>query len=304
MNDEGVLDPWVAEWLAANPRPFKIMDIYTLARSKDLIFPTTVEVAHVADDEVDGIPIRIYTPFGDTTSLIVYFHGGGYCVGSIAIMDNLARGLAHACGAMVVSVEYRLAPEHPFPAGLDDCETVTRWAIEHAAALVGTEVPVLVAGESAGGNLSTAVAMRLRDSAASGLAGQVLIYPGVAGGSDPMPSRSEFAGYTMDADEIEWCWSAYSGGRNIDHDPYAAPLRAPSLAELPPAIVILGGCDFLRDEGRAYARRLSAEGVDTVEICYPGQIHGFMNHGHPISTDAFEQIGAWVRAVDSRHDID
>lgn len=305
MNDEGVLDPWVADWLTANPRTFKMMDIYTMARGNDLVFPISREIASVIDDEIEGIRVRVYEAVAAPTSLIVYFHGGGFCVGSIAIMDNVARELAAACDATVISVEYRLAPEHPYPAGLDDCERVTRWVLQNRDRYTAADTPVLLAGESAGGNLAAALSLRLRDAGVTGeggVAGQVLIYPGTAGDGSAMPSRSLYAGYTMDSDELEWCWNAYSGGVDITRDPYAAPLQAPSLAGLPPAIVILGGCDFLRDEGRAYAQRLAAEGVDTVEVMFPGQIHGFINHGHPAAAEAFERIGAWSRALDSHRD--
>ena len=100
----------------------------------------------------------------------------------------------------------------------------------------------------------------------------------------------------MTEDEMDWCWNAYTGGRDLDDDPFAAPLHAESLAGLPPAFVVLGGCDFLRDEGRLYAARLREAGVDAEDVCYPGQVHGFMNHMHPAAADAYERIGTWVRA--------
>jgi acetyl esterase len=296
--DEGVLDPWVADWIEANPL-FPIRDIYTFARGDITPFPVTRELANVYDDVVEGIPVRIYEVEGEPTGLLVYFHGGGYCIGSISIMDNVARELAHACQAVVVSVEYRLAPEHPFPAGLDDCETVTRWALANTARFGVAPDSVMVAGESAGGNFAASVSMRLRDGAAgleAPLAGQVLIYPGVDDGTEPSQSRKDFGGRAMSVEDIEWCWAAYTGGRDDLHDdPYLAPLRAPSHADLPPAIVILGGCDFLRDEGRAYAGKLRDSGVEVEETCYPGQIHGFVNQMFPVAADAFERIGTWVQ---------
>lgn len=293
--DEGVLDPWVADWLEANPRVFELPDIYELARGTDSPFAVTRDVAHIEDDVVDGVPVRLYRPDGEVTGLVVYFHGGGMCVGSIGLMDNVARELMHACGAVVVSVEYRLAPEHPFPAGLDDCEAVSRWAIGNAGRLGVDPAKVMVAGESAGGTMAAGVTLRLRGEADASLAGQVLIYPGLDGGSSTLPSRREFAGFMMSKREMDWCWTSYAGGRDIDNDPFAAPLRAPSLVDLPPAFIVLGGCDFLRDEGRLYAARLRDAGVDARDICYPGQIHGFMNHMFPAAADAFETIGAWVR---------
>jgi acetyl esterase len=295
--DEGVLDPWVVEWLETNPLPGDDFseEFLALARgSYDL--PVAREIAHVRDDVVAGVPVRIYEHTEPATGLVVYFHGGGWCVGSISLMDNVARELAFATGAAVISVEYRLAPEHPFPSGLDDCEAVTRWALANAATFAVPATSVMVAGESAGGNLATAVALRLRDADVEPhLAGQVLVYPVVDGHGSDHASRSEFAHLVVSAKASEWFWASYTGGRTISDDPLVAPLHAESLADLPPALVVLGGCDSLRDEGRAYAERLRAEGVDAEDLCYPGQPHGFVNFGFPSAADAFETIGGWVR---------
>ncbi len=293
--DEGVLDPWVADWIEANPL-FPIRDIYTYARGDISPFPVTRELANVYDDVVEGIPVRIYEGEGAPTGLVVYFHGGGFCIGSVSIMDNVARELAHACHATVISVEYRLAPEDPFPAGPDDCETVTRWALANTERFGIDPAKVMVAGESAGGNFAALVALRLRGTVDTPLAGQVLIYPGVDDGAEPSQSRKDFGGLAMSVEDMEWCWAAYSGGRDVSEGPLIAPLRAESHADLPPAIVILGGCDFLRDEGRAYAAKLRDSGVDVEEICYPGQIHGFINQMFPVAADAFDRIGTWVQA--------
>jgi acetyl esterase len=297
--DEGVLDPWVEQWMAENPlmaTPFEELtpELLELARSP-IGGPPTREVADIVDEVVEGVPVRIYRDTDTPEGLLVYFHGGGFALGSVGLMDNVARELVHATGATVVSVEYRLAPEHPFPAGLDDGVTVTRWALSNAERLGAGTSRVLVAGESAGGNLSATVALRLRDGGETALAGQVLIYPAVAG-PHVHPSAEEFSGLIISRAAGEAFWRAYSGSRNIDRDPYAAPLSAPSLAGLPPALVILGGCDMLRDEGRAYAARLRDDGVEVDEVCYPGQPHGFVNFGFPAAAEAFDRIGSWVRA--------
>jgi acetyl esterase len=192
-------------------------------------------------------------------------------------------------------VGYRLAPEHPFPAGLDDCESVTRWAVANAERFEGLTGSVLVAGESAGGNLAAAVSLRLRDAGVSAsLSGQILMYPALdAPGSDHR-SRKEFLGLVVSEKLSDWFWQSYGAGRDIDHDPLAAPLHATTLTGLPPALIVLGGCDFLRDEGRLYAQRLRDSGVDTEELCYPGQPHGFLNLGFPAATEAFDAIGRWA----------
>jgi len=297
MPDEGVLDPWVAEWLAANPLPDELSpDLVELARgSFDL--PVNRAIARVRDEVVAAVPCRLYEHEQAPTGLVVYFHGGGWCIGSVALMDNVARELAHATGAAVISVGYRLAPEDPYPAGLDDCEAVTRWALEHSSAFGVEPDRVVVAGESAGGNLAAAVCLRLRDAGA-GLrpAGQVLIYPVLDAEGSDHASRKEFSHLVVSDEQGRWFWSSYCAGRDLGDDPYAVPLRAARLADLPPALVVLGGCDRLRDEGRAYARRLAAAGVDTEEVCYAGQPHGFVNFDLPASKEAMALIGRWAQA--------
>jgi len=302
--DEGVLDPWVADWMAANPERATPMDdlppeLLELARGP-VGFPPTREIASIADDSIDGVPVRIYRGDGPPTGLVVYFHGGGYVLGSIGLMDNVARELAHGSGAVVVSVGYRLAPEHPYPGGLDDCEQVTRWALANAERFGVSPERVAVAGESAGGNLAAAVALRLRDAGDATLAAQVLIYPQLSG-TTTYPSAVEFDGLVISLAIGKKYWAAYSGGRNLDDDPYAVPLSAANLHGLPPAIVVLGGCDMLRDEGRAYAARLRDDGVDVDEVCYPGQPHGFVNFEFPAAALAFERIGTWLRAALAQH---
>jgi acetyl esterase len=296
--DEGVLDPWVAHWFEENPIPpldDLTPDMLALARG-DFGIPPTREIATVSDREIDGIPVRVYEHEQAPTGIVVYFHGGAFCIGSIGLMDNVARDIAHATGATVISVEYRLAPEHPFPAGLDDCEAVTRWAIAYAGELGASPDRVVVAGESAGGNLSAAVALRLRTDDSVRLAGQVLIYPVVAGWGERFPSRDEFDGLVINT-KSPAVGDAYTGGRDLTDDPFVAPLNAESLAGLPSAIVVLGGCDPLRDEGRLYAQRLQRDGVAVEELCCAGQPHGFVNLGFPAAAGAFERIGAFVRGV-------
>jgi acetyl esterase len=302
--DEGVLDPRVAEWFAANPmtgQPFEDFSPEMLALARGPVgAPPTREIAQVTDDVVDGIPVRIYRNAAPPTGLVVYFHGGGHCIGSIGLMDNLARELAYSANAVVVSVEYRLAPEHPYPAGLDDCETITRWALANASQLGVTPSRVAVAGESAGGNLAAAVSLRLRGDVDVPLAGQVLMYPGVDHNSSAHRSREEFAGIVLTRASMDGFRERYAAGRDLSNDPFAAPLQAESLADLPPALVVLGGCDPLRDEGRAYAARLRDDGVAVDEVCFPGQPHGFINFGVPAAAEAFEQIGPWLGAAFER----
>jgi acetyl esterase/lipase len=302
VDDEGVLDPAVAAWLEANPMVgVRIEELPTemlaLARGAEGAPPTRT-IARVSDEVVNDVPVRIYQHDEAPTGLIVYFHGGGFCIGSIGVMDNVARELAHCSGATVVSVEYRLAPEHPYPAGLDDCEAVTRWALASALSLDASPERVVVAGESAGGNLAAAVTLRLRaDDDAPSLAGQVLIYPSLDTSASAHRSRLQFAGVVLERSTTDWFWRCYSAGRDLTGDPFAAPVRAESLAGLPRAMVVLGGCDPLRDEGRLYARRLREDGVAVEELSFAGQPHGFVNFGLPAAQEAFRGIGGWLSSI-------
>ena len=296
--DEGTLAPEVVAWFEENPyfgTPLEALTPEVLELARMTAPPAPAEgLADVSDSEIAGVPVRIYRQEAQPTGLVVYFHGGGYCIGSVGLMDNVAKAIARHSGAHVVSVEYRLAPEHPFPAGLDDCDAVTTWALAHADDLGVAADRVAVAGESAGGNLSAAVSLRRRDAGGPQPCTQVLIYPGTAG-TEHFPSRDAFDGVVLNAAAMNAFRDAYSAGRDIWSDGCAAPLQAPSLADLPPALVILGGSDLLRDEGRAYARRLADEGVMVEEVCFAGQPHGFVNFELPAAQKAHETIGAWLR---------
>jgi acetyl esterase len=299
---EGILDPWVARWLQDQFGRVKV-DLATAARDGTVPqFPPapTREIGAVADEVIEDVPVRIYEPFAPPTGVLVYFHGGGFCGGSVDAMDGFARELTYQSGAVVISVEYRLSPRCPYPAALDDCETVTRWAVAHSQRFGVPGARVAVGGESAGGNLAAAVTLRLRATKGPTLAGQVLMYPSVDGAGADRPSELEFGGLIVDRATSRQFWEWYSGGRDLDGDPFAVPLSAPSLTGLPPAIVILGGCDFLRDAGRLYSIRLRDDGVDVSEVCCAGQPHGFMNFMFPASVDAFARVGAWLRGIFAR----
>lgn len=295
------LDPWVERWMVENPMFTVAPDEFTdemlgFART-DVVLVRGPEVARVTDEVVAGVPIRIYEPAEAARGVVVYFHGGGFCTGSLGFCDNVARELAVAAGAVVMSVGYRLAPEHPYPAGLDDGVAVTEWALANVQRFGVGAGAVVAAGESAGGTLAAAVALRLRDAGGLNVAGQALLYP-VMGTDDPtFASRREFDGLFLSARGMQWFWDAYTGGAPVDDDPYAAPLRAPSMARLPAALVVLGGCDVLRDEGRQYAERLIADGVEAQEACWHGQPHGFLNFGSPAAHNGYRRIGAWIRDV-------
>jgi acetyl esterase len=209
--------------------------------------------------------------------VVVYFHGGGWALGDIEIDDVVCRALANAVPAVVVNVDYPLAPENPYPAPLDACSAVVTWLGDHAAEIGGDGARLAVAGESSGGNLAAATAIRLRDEGSPPLALQVLIYPAL---DSSMSSASyiEFEdGYFLTKSLMDWAWNQYAKAE-LAH-PWVSPLHAPSLAGLPPALVITAEYDPLRDEGHAYAERLRTAGVEATSTDYPGMIHGFYGMG-------------------------
>jgi acetyl esterase len=221
------------------------------------------------------IPIRIYRPASaDPLPVVVYFHGGGWVIGDIASHDTICHRIAVGVPAVVVNVDYRLAPEHPFPAAVEDCDAATRWAAEHAAELGGDSARLAVAGDSAGGNLAAVVTRRCRDAGGPPIAFQLLIYP-TTDQTRSLPSHAENgAGYLLDANAMGWFIGHYLNGADERH-PDASPLFIDDLSGLPPALVITAEFDPLRDEGEAYAQRLREAGVPVTASRYDGMIHGF-----------------------------
>jgi acetyl esterase len=225
------------------------------------------------------IPVRIYRPqTAAAAPAVVFFHGGGFVIGSINSHDPLCQQLASRVPAVVVSVDYRLAPEHPFPAGLEDCWAAVQWVADNAAAVGADTSRLAVAGDSAGGNLAAVVARRARDAGAPALAFQLLIYP-TTDATGSFPSIAENGqGYLLSADTMRWFLANYLGsdpGDKLRH-PDVSPLYAPDLSGLAPAAVITAEFDPLRDEGQAYARALEEAGVPTRLLNYDGLIHAFM----------------------------
>ncbi|WP_165072165.1 alpha/beta hydrolase [Paludisphaera rhizosphaerae] len=240
-------------------------------------------VACVEDRQIPGpageIPVRIVTPIdagSEPLPVVVYYHGGGWVLGDLASHEGLCRALSNASGAVVVSVAYRLAPEHTFPAAAEDAHAAFAWFAEHAGEIGGDPSRVAVCGDSAGGNLAAVVALMARDQGGRAPALQVLAYPVV--GFDP-----ENESYRLFADahhltrgEMIWFWDQYAPNVNDRNNPYLAPLEAADVSGLAPALVISAGYDVLRDEAEAYARRLSAAGTPTTLSRYLGMIHGFL----------------------------
>jgi acetyl esterase len=256
-------------------------------------------VAQVRDLRIEspGGPIRarLYRPEGDgRLPLLVYLHGGGWMLGSIDSFDTLVRALANAAGAIVLSVGYRLAPEAPFPAGLEDCLSAVRWAASNAAELGADPERLAVAGDSAGANLATVVARRLRGEV--DLRMQALIYPVTDAGCNTASYREFGERHGLTAASMQRFWNLYLDGADGMH-PDASPLRAHDLTGLPPAIVLTAGCDPLRDEGEAYADALRAAGVEVECHRYEGAIHGFWRWlaATQLSRRAVEQVAGALR---------
>jgi acetyl esterase len=296
------VDPWVVDWFEANgelmdqPEEFT-PEVLAMVRPTSDVPPPSPGITSVTEDVVDGVPVWIYEAEGVPTGLIVYFHGGGFIGGSRALMDNIARGLAVCSGATVVSVEYRLAPEDPYPAGLDDCETVTRWVSASAARFGVPASRLAIAGESGGGNLSAALALRLRDTGGPAIAAQVLLYPVTDVPDAPYASRADYDGLVLSRADLDRLVPMYGGDKDVTDDAYVFPMLADDLSCLPPAFVMVGGCDWLRDEGLAYAGRLREAGVPTQELNCAGQPHAFLNLAFPAADDVYTAVGPWLRSI-------
>jgi acetyl esterase len=241
---------------------------------------------------------------GGERALVIYFHGGGWTIGDLQTHDPFCRDLALQLQANVVSLDYRLAPEHLFPAAVDDCLACSRWVLDNRAAIGAEEAPVFLAGDSAGGNLAAVVANQLAGEQPGAVSGQLLIYPAVRHCTPPTVSHIENGkGHVLTYALMVWFWRNYLGEQRDTPDgaidPRATPLGYPLPAGLPPALVITAGLDPLRDEGAEYARKLADHGVSCVHELFTREIHGFVcSQGR---TDAQRQamalIGGWVESL-------
>lgn len=234
-----------------------------------------VELAAVRDLDADGVPVRLYLPQADgPLPLLVFLHGGGWMLGDLDTHDAMHRILADRAGCAVLGVGYRLAPEHPFPAGLDDATTAFAWARREADALGCDRTRIALGGESAGANLTAAIALRLRDADEAQPLFQLLIHPVTDLGLE-LPSMDEIAVPGLTRDYLEVCRSMYTGETDY-RDPLVSPMYAERHDGLAPAIVLTASEDPLRDDGEAYAALLARAGVETLVCRLPGLPHGFM----------------------------
>jgi len=262
------------------------------------------EVARVEDRAVPGpadpVPVRVYWPL-DGVGLpgLVYFHGGGFALGNLDGVDRILRALCNASGCVIVSVDYRLAPEHKFPAAVNDAYAAVKYVVEHAAEFGMDPARIAVGGDSAGANLATVACLVARERGGPALAFQLLVYP-MVDYLDDRPSLHEFAeGHFLTQPMIRCFWNHYLSRLDDGLHPHASPMQATSLEGMPPALVITAECDPLRDQGEAYAERLSDGGASVALMRYEGAIHGFFNLAGVVDAgrDAIADAGAALRAA-------
>ena len=271
---------------------------------RKVLAPDPMPVAETRDLAIPGpggpIPARLYRGAATgTLPVLVFFHGGGWVVGGIESHDTVCRHLASRASCAVVSVDYRLAPEHKFPAAVEDCLAATAWVAGNAAALGVDAARLAVGGDSAGGNLAAVVSMLARDRGAPRITHQLLIYP-----ATDAAMRHESIGrfaedYVLTRATMRWFYDQYLRAPEDAADWQASPLAAPDLKGLPPAYVLTAGYDPLCDEGDAYAARLAAAGVAVTHRAFPGQVHGFAMNGKIIraAETALDEIAAALRAA-------
>ncbi|MGO3931822.1 alpha/beta hydrolase [Rhodopseudomonas pseudopalustris] len=270
--------------------------------------PDPRELASVQSIAIPGpagdIPARVYTPKtlrqdDGLSPALVFFHGGGWVIGNLDTHDVVCRAIADEGQLIVVSVDYRLAPEHKFPAAVEDAIAATQWIADNARTLGIDAEQLSVGGDSAGGNLSAVVTIHARDHGGPMLAGQVLIYPATDFAMNHPSHHEPETSVLLTHSVIRWFRDHYLTGAHDEKDWRASPARVETLAGLPPAFVMTAGADPLRDEGDEYARRLADAGVPVTHRTYPGQFHGFFTMGKVLqqANVAVAEIGGWLKAL-------
>ncbi len=261
-------------------------------------------VAHVEDRDVPGpagdIPVRVYRPSDDPAlAVLVWFHGGGWTIGSLETHDNTCRSLANAVACIVVSVDYRLAPEHKFPAAADDAFAATQWVAAHAGEIGGDPKRIAVGGDSSGGNLAAVVSLLARDAGGPELAFQLLVYPVTDHELESSSMRENATGYFLELESMRWFYNQYLRDEHDGADWRFSPVRASDLAGLPPAFVLTAEFDPLRDQGEVYAQKLEAAGVLVELRRYDGVFHGFFGMREILepAQQAFDDVTKALRAA-------
>ena len=247
------------------------------------------------------VPVRVLVPVERPRGVIVYYHGGGWVIGGLADFDKLGRQLAQRTGCAVILVDYRLAPEYRFPTAVDDAWAALLWADSWRAELAGAPVPLIVAGDSAGGNLSAVMALRARAAGGPAIALQVLVYPVTDCDLESTSYRDPANQLIVSRDAMEWFWNHYAPDPEARLHPDASPLRSASFAGLPPAVILTAEHDPLRDEGELYATRLVKAGVPVRHRRFAGQMHGFftMVDALPGAADGLAYVAAAIEEITS-----
>jgi acetyl esterase len=290
--------PYFHQLSAVDARELLRAAIAAAPPPKDLLALGSVENLEIDGDH--GLtPLRIYTPLGAPWGTVVFFHGGGWVIGDLDQVDTTCRRLAGRAQCRIVSVDYRLAPEHPYPAPLDDCWRALEWAQQ---AFPGG---LVVAGESAGGNLAAACAIRARDRGGPALAGQLLAYP-VTGHDFDTGSYRQIGdmNWLLSTADMRWFWDHYCPAGIDRNAPEISPMQVETTAGLAPALVIVGELDPLRDEGLDYARRLAEGGVEVITRCDAAMIHGYLAAAGavPVAAAALADAARWMRMRLGAHD--
>ncbi|WP_432988929.1 alpha/beta hydrolase [Dactylosporangium sp. CA-233914] len=306
------LDPQVQQMRDAKERD-GVAPLYTMtldaARAADL---ASIRAAGGSPEKVHDVSehwlpgpggkvlLRVYRPSAEANlPVLMYFFGGGWVLGTVDTADALARALANAAGCIVAVPGYRLAPEHPFPAAVEDCWAATEWVIANAADLGADPARVAVGGDSAGGNLAAGITLMAQEAGGPALLGQLLIYPNTDQVADDESMRANDDPYLFNHHSVAWYRSHYFVDPDDAYNPLASPLQAESLAGLPPALVITAEYDPLRDQGERYAARLAQEGVPVAATRYEGMIHGFfamagtLEAGKLAQAQAAKQLREW-----------
>ncbi len=303
------LDPQVQVYLdqmaALNAPPLNTMTPEVIRQGTRMQLALLGEpepIAHVENRTIPGpageIPVRIYTPAGSGPfPVLVFFHGGGWVICDLDTHDGICRSLANEVSCIVVSVDYRLAPEHKFPAAPEDCYAATEWVAKHAAQFNGDPTRLAVGGDSAGGNLTAVVAQMARDRNGPRLAFQLMIYPATDFNAKTPSKESNAQGYFLTIDDMVWFMNHYLRNAEDRQNPLASPMLAANLRGLPPALVITAEYDPLRDEGEQYGQRLKEAGVPVTITRYNGMIHGFFGMPFDQSKKALAEASAVLRAA-------
>jgi acetyl esterase len=282
------LDPELAAVLkrvqAAGVPEWHQLSVPAARRVEDEVFSAgdPREVAFVRDLTFEGpageVPVRVYHDDPPRPApLVVFYHGGGWTLGTLDSIGGVCRELAARADCVVASVDYRLAPEHPFPAGLEDAYAALEWTVDNGRAFGGDPDRLAVAGTSAGGNLAAAVSLRAREFDGPDIDHQALLYPMTDRELDRASYREHCDGPLLTRADVEWFWEQYCRSPVDAANPYASVLRAPDHGDLPSATVVTAGHDPLRDEGRAYADALAADGTPVERLHYPSMAHGFLS---------------------------